>query len=84
MGGVAAIDNTGIGMLFEVYRMLGKKMIQMAITNPRGQVVEKLMAAGFIDVVGKEWIFLSIQDAVSGCNFALEEGNKRNGKQEHA
>ncbi|XP_020698164.1 probable sulfate transporter 3.5 isoform X2 [Dendrobium catenatum] len=84
MGGVAAIDNTGIGMLFEVHRMLGKKMIQMAITNPRGQVVEKLMAAGFIDVVGKEWIFLSIQDAVSGCNFALEEGNKRNGKQEHA
>ncbi|KAI0513398.1 hypothetical protein KFK09_009418 [Dendrobium nobile] len=77
MGGVAAIDNTGIGMLLEVHRMLGKKEIQVALTNPRLRVVEKLVAANFIDVLGKEWVFLSISDAVSGCRFALRQADNQ-------
>ncbi|KAK8913978.1 putative sulfate transporter 3.5 [Platanthera zijinensis] len=73
MGGVSAIDNSGIGLLFEVHKMLESKGIKVALTNPRLSVVEKLVAADFIDVVGKEWIFLSVNDAVSSYSFTLQQ-----------
>ncbi|KAG0459536.1 hypothetical protein HPP92_022664 [Vanilla planifolia] len=73
MSGVATIDNSGIGMLFELHRILGKKGIKVALTNPSLRVAEKLVSADFIDFIGNKWTFLSINDAVSGCHFALQE-----------
>lgn len=45
----------------------------MALANPRLEVVGKLVSSNFIEMIGAEWVFLSIKDAVSSCNFALQE-----------
>ncbi|KAH0452190.1 hypothetical protein IEQ34_019489 [Dendrobium chrysotoxum] len=48
----------------------------MAITNPSLKVVEKFTVANFIEAVGKEWFFISVNDAVAGCHFAMQEANE--------
>lgn len=83
LGGVTAIDMTGIEALYELKRLLGPKDIKMLLVNPRIEVMEKLITSKFIDVVGKEYVFLSIDDAVESCRFRLGGPSKLNG-QDHA
>jgi len=33
--------------------------------------MEKLILTNFIEKIGKERVFLSIEDAIEGCKFAL-------------
>ncbi|CAL9159487.1 unnamed protein product [Musa hybrid cultivar] len=74
MGGVTSIDNTGIGMLFDVHKNLGRKGIKIALTNPRLEVAEKLMLSRYIELIGGEdWVFLSVKEAVAACRFSLRE-----------
>ncbi|XP_072994540.1 probable sulfate transporter 3.5 [Typha latifolia] len=72
-GGVTSIDNTGIGMLHEVHRNLVRRGIKVALINPRTDVANKLVASGYIQVIGENWVFLSTKDAVTACHFALQE-----------
>ncbi|KAJ1689451.1 hypothetical protein LUZ63_013606 [Rhynchospora breviuscula] len=76
-GGVTAIDNSGIGMLFEVQKNLEKQGIKIAITNPRQEVAEKLVAAKFVESLGEEWIFLSIKEAIGAWLFTLHEATNK-------
>ncbi|KAL5222711.1 hypothetical protein ABZP36_027424 [Zizania latifolia] len=73
LGGVTSVDNSGIGMLGEVYKSLDRRGIRIALTNPRLEVTEKLMLSGYIrDVLGEEWVFLTIKDAITACRYALQ------------
>ncbi|KAL5228505.1 hypothetical protein ABZP36_016770 [Zizania latifolia] len=73
LGGVTTIDNSGVGMLREVYRSLDRREIRIALTNPRLEVTEKLMLSGYIrDVLGEEWVFLTVKDAITACRYALQ------------
>jgi len=45
--------------------------IQVVLVNPRIEVMEKLILTNFIEKIGKERVFLSIEDAIEGCKFAL-------------
>ncbi|KAJ8431234.1 hypothetical protein Cgig2_020779 [Carnegiea gigantea] len=78
LGGVTAIDMTGIEAFFELKRLLGMKGIKISLVNPRIDVLEKLMTSKFIDSIGKESVYLSIDDAVQACRFRLN-GPKFNG-----
>lgn len=51
--------------------------VQMILINPRFAVMEKLVITKFIEKIGKENVFLSIEDAIRGCKFSLtyENGN---------
>ncbi|KAL9399398.1 hypothetical protein Peur_008359 [Populus x canadensis] len=62
--GVTSIDTTGIETLAEVLRILQVKHIKMKIVNPRLDVLEKMMKSKFVDKIGKESIFLCMEDAV--------------------
>ncbi|KAG0483175.1 hypothetical protein HPP92_011259 [Vanilla planifolia] len=73
MGAVGTIDNSGLGMLLEVQKMLDKQGIKVAFANPSLKVVEKMAVAEFIEKVGKQWFFLSVGEAVTGCRFAMQE-----------
>ncbi|KAH7686572.1 sulfate transporter 3 protein [Dioscorea alata] len=73
MGGVTSIDSSGLGMFHEVRMIMSQKGIKMALSNPRLEVVGKLVSSKFIEMISAEWVFLSIKDAVSSCNFALQE-----------
>ncbi|XP_010250358.1 PREDICTED: probable sulfate transporter 3.5 [Nelumbo nucifera] len=76
IGGVTSIDMTGIGMLTEVHLSMRKKGIKMIIVNPRREVLEKLMLSSFIDAIGQESVFLSIEAAVEACDFNFNESEQ--------
>ncbi|XP_021741554.1 probable sulfate transporter 3.5 [Chenopodium quinoa] len=82
LGGVTTIDMTGIEALYELKRLIGAKEIKMILVNPRIEVMEKLIASKFIDVIGKESVFLSIDDAVEACRFRLGGPSKWNGQEQ--
>ncbi|XP_074280983.1 putative sulfate transporter 3.5 [Silene latifolia] len=78
LGGVTSIDMTGIEGFFELKRLLEAKGIKVALVNPRIEVLEKLIKSKLIDAIGKEAVFLSIEDAVGSCRFRLNGPNKLN------
>lgn len=41
--------------------------MQLAVASPRWKVVEKLKAAGFVNKIGRGWIFMTVGDAVEAC-----------------
>ncbi|CAN6975351.1 unnamed protein product [Brassica oleracea var. botrytis] len=71
LSGVSSIDMTGMETLLEVRRILVSKGIKMVIINPRFEVLEKMMLSHFVEKIGKEYVFLSIDDAVQACRFNL-------------
>ncbi|KAI3992442.1 hypothetical protein MKX01_022533 [Papaver californicum] len=76
MGGVTAIDITGIGMLTEVLKSIERKGINVLIANPKVEVMEKLMLSNLVETIGRDSIFLSINDAVEACRFTLRSSKK--------
>lgn len=47
--------------------------IQVSFVNPRMEVMEKLMASKFVEKVGKESFFLSLDDAVAANQYELRK-----------
>lgn len=45
----------------------------MGIVNPRVNVLEKLILAKVVDIIGKESFYLSIEDAINKCRFTLDQ-----------
>ncbi|XP_034699610.1 probable sulfate transporter 3.5 isoform X2 [Vitis riparia] len=77
LGGVTTIDMTGIETLVEIRRNILAKGIKMGIINPRINVLEKMMLSKFVDLIGKESIFLSVEDAVKTCQFSLNQSPQK-------
>ncbi|KAH7511891.1 hypothetical protein FEM48_Zijuj12G0031100 [Ziziphus jujuba var. spinosa] len=71
LSGVSTIDMTGIETLVEVRRTLEARGIKVAIVNPRLKVMEKLIASHAIDKIGKENVYLSIEDAIESSHKSL-------------
>ncbi|CAI7790811.1 unnamed protein product [Closterium sp. NIES-53] len=64
---VADIDTTGTHALQELHGLLSKQGVQLGISNPSRMVLRKLVASGFLEVLGEEWLFLSAHEAVKSC-----------------
>ncbi|XP_059634979.1 probable sulfate transporter 3.5 [Cornus florida] len=79
LGGVTSIDHTGVEALGEVRRSLEAKDIKMGLVNPRIEVVEKLSVTKFIDKIGKECVYLSVEDAIEACRFSLRSSKQESG-----
>ncbi|KAI3446974.1 hypothetical protein Pfo_003639 [Paulownia fortunei] len=78
LGGVTAIDITGVQALLEVRRNLESKGIKMILINPRIDVMDKLIITKFIDKIGKDAVFLSSEDAIDACKFSLQRSKQVN------
>lgn len=76
MGGVTSIDITGVETLTEVRRSMEAKGLKVTLVNPRLEVMEKLIATKFVDLIGKENVFLSIEDAIEACRFTLKSSKQ--------
>ncbi|KAL3535768.1 hypothetical protein ACH5RR_004229 [Cinchona calisaya] len=72
LGAVTSIDITGVEAFLEVLRLLESKEIKMMLVNPRIGVLEKLTITKFIEKIGKESVFLSIEDAIEACRFSMK------------
>lgn len=45
--------------------------LQLVLANPGGEVIKKMNKGKLIEVIGQEWIYLTVAEAVSACNFML-------------
>ncbi|XP_058001723.1 probable sulfate transporter 3.5 isoform X3 [Hevea brasiliensis] len=77
LSGVTSIDTTGIETLIEIRKILEAKSIKLSIINPRLDVMEKMIRSHFVDKVGKESIFLCIEDAVEASLFTPSTQKKQ-------
>lgn len=67
MGPVTSIDTSGISALEELKKKLDLRMLQLVMANPGRQTIEKLNNSKFIEILGKEWLFLTVDEAVVTC-----------------
>ncbi|GAA0146536.1 transporter [Lithospermum erythrorhizon] len=82
LGGVTTIDITGVETLLEVRRNLQAKDVKMILVNPRLEVMEKLLRTKFVAKIGKESIFLAVDEAIEACRFLLKT-SKTVGNENH-
>ncbi|CAL0312465.1 unnamed protein product [Lupinus luteus] len=81
LSGVTSIDTTAIEGLLETKKIFEKNEIQMSFVNPKVEVLEKLILSNFVDMIGKESFFLTLDDAVKASQYTLRK-LKTNGPEE--
>ncbi|GJS46719.1 sulfate transporter 4.1, chloroplastic-like protein, partial [Tanacetum coccineum] len=64
---VTYVDSSAVQALKELYQEYKSRNIQIAIANPNQDVLSTLAKSGFIDLVGREWCFVRVHDAVQVC-----------------
>ncbi|KAI7753594.1 hypothetical protein M8C21_021428, partial [Ambrosia artemisiifolia] len=67
MAPITYVDSSAVQALKELYQEYKSRNIQIAIANPNRDVLLTLSNSGFIDLVGKEWCFVRVHDAVQVC-----------------
>ncbi|XP_057443493.1 probable sulfate transporter 3.5 [Lotus japonicus] len=75
MSGVTSIDTTVIEGLLELNKMLEKNGIEMFLVNPRLEVMEELIISKFVDKLGKESFYLTLDDAVKASQYSLKKND---------
>lgn len=76
MSPVTYIDSSAIQALKDLHQEYKSRDIQIAIANPNQEVMHTLARSGVIDLIGKEWYFVRMHDAVQVC---LQHVQKMNG-----
>ncbi|KAI4337727.1 hypothetical protein L6164_016108 [Bauhinia variegata] len=61
------VDTSGILALEELHKRLLSRGLQLAMVNPRWVVIHKLKLAHLVDKIGKQWLFLTVAEAVDAC-----------------
>ncbi|XAR72053.1 hypothetical protein NMG60_11018550 [Bertholletia excelsa] len=67
MAPVTYIDSSAVHALKDLHQEYKSRDIQIAISNPNHQVVLTLTRSGVVDLLGKEWFFVRVHDAVQVC-----------------
>ncbi|PHU18560.1 putative sulfate transporter 4.2 [Capsicum chinense] len=67
MAPVTYIDSSAVQALKELHQEYKSRDIQLAISNPNRDVLLTLAKAGVVDLIGKEWYFVRVHDAVQIC-----------------
>ncbi|KAK4791009.1 hypothetical protein SAY86_031422 [Trapa natans] len=73
LGGVTTIDMAGLGMLQDLMNSLHSSSIKMLIINPRIEVMEKMIKSEFVERIGKDSFFLSIEEAMEASRFSMQQ-----------
>ncbi|KAJ1687345.1 hypothetical protein LUZ63_018735 [Rhynchospora breviuscula] len=71
LGAVGSIDTSGISMLEDLKKNLDRRGLQLVLANPGSEIMKKLDKSKVLEGIGHEWIFLTVAEAVSSCNFML-------------
>lgn len=67
MSPVTYIDSSAVQALKDLYHEYKSRGIQIVIANPNQEVLLTLTKAGLVDLIGKEWYFVRVHDAVQIC-----------------
>ncbi|HCT93952.1 MAG: sodium-independent anion transporter [Bacteroidetes bacterium GWE2_39_28] len=76
---VPFIDSTGLNNLRNLWKRSRKERIQIILSGVNSQVFESMSKAGFVNEIGREYIFPHIQLALDKANEIVKksEDNKR-------
>ncbi|XP_010922414.1 sulfate transporter 4.1, chloroplastic isoform X2 [Elaeis guineensis] len=77
MSPVTYIDSSAVQALKDLHQEYNSRGIQIAVANPNQEVHRLLSRSGLIDLIGKEWCFVRVHDAVQVC---LQHVQHLNGK----
>ncbi|XP_014504119.1 probable sulfate transporter 3.5 [Vigna radiata var. radiata] len=80
LSGVTSIDTTAIKALDELVKVLTKNAIKILFVNPRVEVLEKLMLSKFVDKIGKEAFYLTLDEAVMASQYSLRSSKENHGE----
>ncbi|KAF8720564.1 hypothetical protein HU200_023821 [Digitaria exilis] len=67
MGAMASIDSCGTKMVEDLKRSLNKRGLQIALANPGSEIMRKLDKSKVLQLIGDEWVFLTVAEA---CDYA--------------
>ncbi|GAB2276665.1 Sulfate transporter 4.1, chloroplastic [Dionaea muscipula] len=67
MSPVTYIDSSAAQALKDLYQEYKSRDIQVVIANPNREVLLTLTRAGLVELIGKEWYFVRVHDAVQVC-----------------
>ncbi|CAI0443023.1 unnamed protein product [Linum tenue] len=67
MSPVTYIDSSAVQALKDLHHEYKSRDIQIAISNPNRGVLLTLSKAGVVELIGKEWCFVRVHDAVQVC-----------------
>ncbi|ESQ48780.1 hypothetical protein EUTSA_v10020199mg [Eutrema salsugineum] len=76
MSPVTYIDSSAVEALKELYEEYKTRDIQLAISNPNKEVLLTLARSGIVELIGKEWYFVRVHDAVQVCLHYVESSNQ--------
>lgn len=65
MSAVTAIDTSGIELLGELRKMLERISLQLVLTNPAGNVMEKLQQSKALEPFGSQGLYLTVGEAIA-------------------
>ena len=69
---VSYIDATALQVLQDMYITQKSVGVQMCFCNPGIRVTKRFLKAGFIELVGREYLFSAVIDAVYWCLTDME------------
>ncbi|CAL9230163.1 unnamed protein product [Arabidopsis halleri] len=75
MSPVTHIDSSAVEALKELYQEYKTRDIQLAISNPNKDVHLTIARSGMVELVGKEWFFVRVHDAVQVCLQYVQSSN---------
>ncbi|XVE69077.1 hypothetical protein DITRI_Ditri09bG0120900 [Diplodiscus trichospermus] len=67
MSPVTYIDSSAVQALKDLHHEYESRDIQIAISNPNREVLLTLSKSGLVELIGKEWYFVRVHDAVQVC-----------------
>ncbi|XWS66065.1 hypothetical protein CRYUN_Cryun05aG0168200 [Craigia yunnanensis] len=67
MAPVTYIDSSAVQALKDLHHEYKSRDIQIAISNPNREVLLTLSKSGAVELIGKEWYFVRVHDAVQVC-----------------
>ncbi|XP_038992099.1 probable sulfate transporter 4.2 [Hibiscus syriacus] len=67
MAPVTYIDSSAVQALKDLHQEYKSRDIQIAISNPNREVLLTLSKSGVVELIGKEWYFVRVHDAVQVC-----------------
>ncbi|CAA0809402.1 Sulfate transporter 4.1- chloroplastic [Striga hermonthica] len=67
MAPITYIDSSAVQALKDLHQEYKSRNIQIAISNPNRDVLLTLTKSGVVNLIGREWYFVRVHDAVQVC-----------------
>lgn len=67
MAPVTYIDSSAVQALKDLHQEYKSRNIQIAVSNPNRDVLLTLTKSGVVDLIGRDWFFVRVHDAVQVC-----------------